>query len=354
MSTRTWPGGFFVAGIRLIAAGARWHCLCVIFFMPCWRLKLRLWPALLAVIGDALSSPLRSPVALRLISLAILIPISVVLLGASGPTIGAIASAWRDRDVTIDGLNTEWQPLSSFGQESRYSIALLNDAENLYVVLATNDPATGVQMLTQGLIVWFDPEGGTKKRFGLKYPVGTLSYGVAEGRAGGAGRGSPRRQDRSAGPVDRDEAWSQAEADGRLNRLEVLGPGSDDRRSLVVDKSDPIAVKIGRHDGTVVYELRIPIAKNTSHEFTLGVSPGKTIGIGLETAERERGPGGMRLGGGPSGGFGGAGGPGGGFGGGRGGGGGSDDRGGGAGRLKPPKPLNAWVTARLSTSRSAP
>ena len=72
----------------------------------------------------------------------------------------AIASAWRDRNVTIDGLNTEWQPLSSFGQESRYSIALLNDNENLYVVLATNDPATGAQMLTQGLIVWFDPEGG--------------------------------------------------------------------------------------------------------------------------------------------------------------------------------------------------
>jgi hypothetical protein len=292
-----------------------------------------------------------------MISASLLILSPIISQGSAAPVGGAIASAWRDRDVKIDGLNTEWQEWSPLGQEFRYSIGLLNDDEDLYVALRTSDPATSVQMLTQGLIVWFDAEGGTKKRFGLKYPVGALSYGTPDSGPGRGGRGGPPRgQGRSGGQASPDQLWAQAEADGRLSRLELLGPGSDDRRSLVMGKTDPIAVRVGWQEGVVLYELRIPIAKGGNRQYTLGVAPGRTIGIGLENAEREPGPGLMRFGAGPGGvggGPGGGSGAPGGVGGGPGQEGGSGGPGRGAERPKAPKPLNAWVTVRLSANRDA-
>ena len=271
-----------------------------------------------------------------------------VMSSSQGRTGVPIVSAWRGGEVTVDGLNTEWPDLSAFGQESRYAIGLVNDDENLYVALRANDPATGLQMLRQGLVVWFDAEGGTRKRFGIKYPVGTLSYGVAEAGSGRGGRGRPSRQGGPAAPAGPDASWSQAEADGQLNRLEVLGPGDNDRRSLVVGRADPLAVGIGRSEGTVLYELKIPIARSGDAPYSLGVKPGRTFGLGLENAERERTPGGMGFSGGLPGGPGGSGGQGGGPP--PGGDSGASGTGGRPERPEAPKPLKAWVTARLAAN----
>ena len=38
----------------------------------------------------------------------------------------------------------------------------------------SSEPSVRRQIIRQGLIVWFDPAGKTKKAFGVKYPVGGM------------------------------------------------------------------------------------------------------------------------------------------------------------------------------------
>ena len=42
------------------------------------------------------------------------------------------------------------------------SVAAVNDGQFLYLVLSVSDPATRMQILRQGLILWFDPKGADK------------------------------------------------------------------------------------------------------------------------------------------------------------------------------------------------
>ena len=298
-------------------------------------------------------------------------------------TLGAASKAkftseWAATPITVDGANTEWPTLLSFAKDIRISIAVRNDEQNLYVALITSDTTTALQVLRDGLIVWLDAEGGSKKRFGIKYPVSAEPGpppNAGQGRDG-AGSGQRGRPDGSGGqegdgargygmpggqPRDAEGMWKQALSDGRLKRAELLGPGKDDVRVLMLEVSTSIRARLGRSDGMLIYELAVPLGNTQELPDGLGVRPGAIVGIGLETPERNtsmRGPGGGRggSGGGRGGGMGGSGGgrggrmggSGGGRGGGMGGpGGGMGGPGGAFGQQQ--KALKAWTSVQLAT-----
>ena len=84
-----------------------------------------------------------------------------------------IDSRWRDRDIAVDGNQSEWAgPLVRIDEKVAGTAAAMNDGQFLYLVLSASDTAARRQILRQGLILWFDPRGGDKKHFGLKFPVG--------------------------------------------------------------------------------------------------------------------------------------------------------------------------------------
>jgi hypothetical protein len=261
-----------------------------------------------------------------------------------------IDSHWRDRDVVVDGSDAEWPgPLVQIDDKQPLSVAAVNDAESLYLVFTVSDQATRMQILRQGLIVWFDPGGGDKKQFGIKFPVGMEGGGMG-GRFGGGGRGRRAGSSGDRTPSEGDDPGN-ADRFEPPNRLELLGPKKDDARSFSADRVPGLEVRIGQAQGSLVYELKIPIAKTTEHEYAIGTKPGALIGLGLETPKPEssrEGSGGMGGGGGggmgrPGGGMGGRGG--GGMGGRRGGGGG-----GGGGEVRP-KPIKAWALLQLAAGR---
>jgi hypothetical protein len=223
--------------------------------------------------------------------------------------------------------------------------------------------------LNEGLIVWFDVEGGTKKRFGIQYPVGRMGGRGARGGGEGWGRGEgPRPGEGGAGrgemgeaggpprdgqAPDPEEMWKRALADPSLHEAKLLGPGKDDRHPLQLEAQHPIQAKIGRAEAMMVYELAVPLAKNAELPVGLGAGPGSVIGIGIETPQRPsvRGPGGEPGGfgggmGGRGGGMGGRGGSMGGRGGGMGGPGGERGRGGELQKL-----IKAWTTVRLAVQK---
>jgi hypothetical protein len=263
---------------------------------------------------------------IRRLNLLIIIVAVAVPVWSSADKRQRIDSRWRDREVVIDGDDRDWTgPLLRVDEKLPITAGAVNDGQFLYVVLSTSEPAKRAQILRDGLIVWFDPAGGESKHFGVKFPVGMRPE---------------MRGRRSAGP-DPSRSPDKVEP---TNRLEVFGPKKDDARSLVADMAPGIAVKVGNVEGSLVYELKVPIQKSAELPYAIEAKPGALIGFGLETLKPEAEP---REEGGRGAGMGGRGR-------GRGMGGGPGGMGGmGGGRRgergpEPVNPLKIWATIQLA------
>ena len=233
--------------------------------------------------------------------------------------------------ITVDGRQGDWPEGAAPLANEAISLEAVNDGTNLYLLVLTSDPARRAQLMREGLIVWFDPGGGTKKRFGVRYPVvESLSPGEGRGRFGGGHRGGGE---------------NGAPAEGTYNptdRLDVLGPGKDDARSLTLDHAAGLEAAARLQEGVFVYELKVPLVATGDHPYAVGTAAGKTIGVGLETPKLAKPSA-------PEGGGGGYGGRGGGhMGGGMGGHGGYPHSSGEHSPFQQAKPLNVWSTVTLS------
>jgi hypothetical protein len=253
-----------------------------------------------------------------------------------------IDSHWRDRNVAIDGDNGEWPgPLVPVEENHPLLTAAMNDGQYLYLVLSTNDASVRRQIFRQGLIVWFDPGGGEKKHFGLKYPVGVS--GDETGGRGGYRRGGYRGGRPPSAPGSDDSVQSPQSDPEPVDRLEVYGPQKDDAHSFVTTMAPGIAVKTGNVEGYAVYELKVPLQKMADAPYAIEAKPGALIGFGLETPKIEQPSGEGR-------GFGGFGGGMGGRSGGMGGQGGGGSRGGERAH-EAPKPIKIWAAIKLAAVR---
>src|SRR5260221_386190 len=121
--------------------------------------------------------------------------LSLLLLGTVAGVIAAerphFDSQRRDGAIAVDGKYDDWYGhLQPFGTDP-VSIQFLNDGEFLYVRLTASDAGARMQIMRMGLTLWFDSAGGTKKRYGIRYPV--VERGEDRGgRDGGGGAGGGR------------------------------------------------------------------------------------------------------------------------------------------------------------------
>jgi hypothetical protein len=251
--------------------------------------------------------------------------------------------------ITIDGKQDDWSgDLTPVGSEP-IAVQIVNDQNTLYLRLTASDPAVRNLIVRRGLVVWFDESGGTKKRLGLHYPVVEGGMGGGDGHRGGYG-GGHRGGGSSGGSASGGADAPVATPDDYEppNRIDILGPGKDDARSLTTDHASGVEAALRVSEGEVVYELKVPLATSPDHPYAINTTAGKTIGIGFETPKMEESSGEASRGGG--GGYGRGGGMG-GHGGMHGGGGGMHGGGGSrAGGYQPPKPLKVWATVSLSGS----
>jgi hypothetical protein len=242
----------------------------------------------------------------------------------------------RDGAIAIDGNFADWSGNLEPVGTTPMSMQVVNDGEFLYLRLSASDAGTRMEITRLGMTVWFDPDGGTKKKLGIRYPV--VEAGSFAGRGGQRGHRGESDPGEDTGPP--------------RDRVDILGPGKDDARSLMRDHLQGVDVAYRTDQGSLEYELKVPLTHTSDHPYAIDAKPGKPIGVGFETGKLSDRFGQGRGGGGHGGG-GGMGGRGGGMGGGRHGpgGGGGGSRSGQGHDFQPPKPIKVWTTVTVVPAR---
>jgi hypothetical protein len=265
--------------------------------------------------------------------------LSVILFSLAGCETIELKSNWRDREITIDGINSEWKNTLMYIEKADILVGLLNDETFLYACVLAESPFIRAQIMRQGFTVWFDPAGGNKKTFGIRFPIGR------EKKFGKEMMGEepePFWGESFTGDEEPDQEKMQEIYKTSLTELEILGPGENDSKRMPVAEAKGIEISLVPSSGMLVYELKVPLAQSDQHLYAVGAQPGKIIGIRLESPRIDIGRGMRRMGGGMPGGgmmppMGGRLGRG-GFGGGK--------------MLEPPKNLKLWVKAHLAAKKS--
>src|SRR5262249_41615385 len=143
----------------------------------------------------------------------------------------------RDGAIAVDGKFDDWSGnLEPLGGNPE-SIQVVNDGEFLYLRLAASDAAVRRQIMRQGMTVWLDPAGGTKKNLGIRFPV------VERGESG-----SPDAAGRRRGGDG--QSGESAESSSPADRVDILGPGKDDARSLTREHLSGVDVAVRSEEGT--------------------------------------------------------------------------------------------------------
>ena len=177
-------------------------------------------------------------------------------------------SGWKDKDIKIDGRSDDWIGSLTYVDKQNISLGVMNDTDYLYVCLAAEDQAMIRRILRQGMILWFNPEGGKNKTLGIKYPVGRQVMPPEEREMKRPGsEASPQKKRPAAISIS--------------NELEIL---QDSKVPITtsIDNLKGIQISLKRSTGLIVYELKIPLKANPDLPFAIGTQQGSEIGIGIE------------------------------------------------------------------------
>jgi len=285
------------------------------------------------------------------LGMPLLLLFSLILFSGCGGT--KLESSWGDREIVIDGKDIEWHGARVILEDASMGMGLMNDAENFYLTLSLTDRMVQMQILRGGFTVWFDSQGGKKRNFGIRFPLGTREFADQRGE-GFPEMGPEEMRGRMGGMGDRkqqDPRQLEAMFDRLIEsgELEILGPDETPLRRYSLVENQEVKLGITFDNGRLVYELKVPLAKADALSLGIGTDPGKLFGLGFETPDLDmaamRQQMGGRRGGGIGGGMDGAVGVG--------GVGSSGRRGGGRGGMRPGmirpfEPFQLWTRVKLA------
>ena len=200
-------------------------------------------------------------------SLKTVVPLlgALLLLSSCGQL--EVESQWLETEVKVDGRLDDWQGRLYDLEDLNVSFGLQNDGQFLYLGLRAADPRVLGQILRAGLVVWFDPEGGKNRVWGIQYPLA-------------------REWDDFAGLPDRDEESRKRRREAvreQLDEAEIIGPGRDERARYKTGEIPGLKLAAARNAGLFVYELAVHFEKTETSPYSLGSKPGAVVGVGFDT-----------------------------------------------------------------------
>ncbi len=208
-----------------------------------------------------------------------------------------LESRWRNREIMVDGKNSDWAGCESYYDEKNgIKIGIINDEKNIYMCIYTWNRKTQMQVLMRGLTVWFDSEGGKKEAFGIHYPIKKMEMGMDWGMDMSKEKSGFQRD--SAEDRGDTEMLNSMLAESR-SEMEIMGPGENARLSVTTNDSEKLGIEavIDITNRVLVYELKVPILREAQSRYTIGTEPGAKIGVGFKVGKMERPEGGKFPGG---------------------------------------------------------
>jgi len=124
---------------------------------------------------------------------------------------GYSSQLWSQEQVNIDGDESDWQEALTYVEGKNVSLGVKNDGEFLYVCLVSTDRMLRRQMMMRGFTVWFDPDGGKEKTFGLRFPIGMIDSGRMFSGRGRGGDPESMREDFSRSLAELELIWPEEE-----------------------------------------------------------------------------------------------------------------------------------------------
>lgn len=199
-----------------------------------------------------------------------------LLLAGCGAT--SLTSTYREKPFTVDGDPADWVGLPLYVDKSGVNVAVSHDADYLYVMVSTTDRAQQAQIRRGGFTVWFDPQGGSARTFGVKYPVGMPGMPPPD---------MAEQEDMLLPPGGMERPERGVAGRGAQTEMELLGPTDEDRMIVSLLQEKQIQAKVSDASGGLTYELRVPLQHDAKHPNGIGVIPGKDLGLALETRTME-------------------------------------------------------------------
>ena len=209
-----------------------------------------------------------------LLTYSLLFSLTIMLIGCEIPE---LKSRWRDREIVVDGKESEWgNYIQYYHEKSKTIICMFNDETYLYIKVSTPNRMMQQQLTVQGFTIWFDPECSQKKTFGIHFPIGLQNYKKNTIRL------DTRNRSR------KEQAELKKIIEESQSKVEILGPGLDEAfiMSTADAEKNGISVRIGRQAEIMVYELKVPLDKSGQHYYAIGTRIAGKIGIGFETGEK--------------------------------------------------------------------
>jgi uncharacterized membrane protein YgcG len=218
-----------------------------------------------------------------------LLSLAILVLFTATPKAEKLNSMWRDHDITIDGMQFDWESAMYAFDQDKVNIGVMNDSNYLYICLVPLDETIIRQVIGAGFTVWLEGDGGKRNKIGIRHPVGM------------------RIRDRQPNDEERprfnaDDRWRMAGQS--LEDVQIIRPDSKDTITVATAGLIGLEVRVGLRNERMVYELKVPLSVTDDTPYAINARPGSKVKIKFETDKIKR-PEGKRLsGGGPGGGSG--------------------------------------------------
>jgi len=212
-----------------------------------------------------------------------LVMIAALALPSSGCRPARVAlSHWTPTLIVVDGQAADWENLPvTFYEEQQVSLGLANDSSRLYILMRFRDPKWPRTIRMTGLDLCFDRNGGTDRKFVLRY------RGGPEGMPMPGGDSLPFPMPDLL--AERDQFSDDSSAaftcfiDGRIYE-----------KPIPTDGAEGPAAAAGIERGSFTYEFAVPLPEGAVRHYGINAQPGQVIGLGAswgdmsELSERMR------------------------------------------------------------------
>ena len=183
-----------------------------------------------------------------------------------------VSSVQRTGEIAIDGNISDWKDSLTYLKEYNLSIGIQHDNDNLYFCMTTNDRQLLRQIMIFGITVWFDPDAGTGKVFGIRYPL-------------------PRQAEESDRIPHTGEDLNRARPGMNFSQQPqeavIYEPGSKEGTLVSIIELADLCMRIGFEKNNFVYECKIPLRRKSASLYSIGIDSQDKISIGIETGTRE-------------------------------------------------------------------